>query len=30
MFENGDDPDIARKVQCEVNDFLHRLKEGLI
>jgi len=22
MFENHDDPDIARKVQIEVNDFL--------
>jgi hypothetical protein len=30
MFENHDDPDIARKVQIEVNDFLRRLKEGLI
>ena len=24
MFENHDDPDIARKVQIEVNDFLRR------
>ena len=30
MFENHDDPDIARKVQIEVNDFLRRVKEGLI
>src|SRR5207249_1696913 len=30
MFENHDDPDIARKVQIEVNDFLRRLKEGFI
>jgi hypothetical protein len=30
MFEKHDDPDIARKVQIEVNDFLRRLKEGLI
>jgi len=28
MFENHDDPDIARKVQIEVNDFLRRLKRG--
>jgi hypothetical protein len=26
MFENSDDPDIARKVQIEVNDFLRRSK----
>ncbi len=25
-FENQDDPDIARKVQIEVNDFLRRVK----
>ena len=30
MFENHDDPDIARKVQIEVNAFLRRVKEGLI
>ncbi len=30
MFENDHDPDIARKVQIEVNDFLRRVKEGLI
>src|SRR5437764_14937445 len=30
MFENHDDPDIARKVRIEVNDFLRRLKEGFI
>jgi hypothetical protein len=30
MFENHDDPDIARRVQIEVNDFLRRVKEGLI
>src|SRR5438034_6336976 len=30
MFENHDDLDIARKVQIEVNDFLRRVKEGLI
>src|SRR5205809_8022310 len=26
MFENHDDPDIARKVQLEVNDFPSRVK----
>jgi len=26
MFENDHDPDIARKVQIEVNDFLRRVK----
>ena len=30
MFEKHDDPDIARKVQIEVNDFLRRVKEGSI
>ena len=30
MFENDHDPDIARKVQIEGNDFLRRVKEGLI
>jgi len=30
IFESRDDPDIARKVQIEVNDFLRRVKEGLI
>ena len=29
MFENHDDPDIARKVQIEALDFLRRVKEGL-
>jgi len=28
MFENQDDPDIARKVQIEVNDFLRRVRGG--
>jgi hypothetical protein len=28
MFENHDDPGIARKVQIEVNDFVRRMKEG--
>ncbi len=30
MFENHDDPDIARKVQIEAQGFLRRVKEGLI
>ena len=30
MFEKHDDPDIARKVQIEMNDFLRRVKNGLI
>ncbi len=30
MFENDHDPDIARKVQREAQDFLRRVKEGLI
>jgi hypothetical protein len=30
MFENHDDPDIARKVQIEAQDFLRRVKEGSI
>jgi hypothetical protein len=29
MFENHDDPDIARKVQIEEIDFLRRVKDGL-
>jgi len=28
MFENDHDPDIARKVQIEAQDFLRRVKEG--
>jgi hypothetical protein len=28
MFENDHDPDIARKVQIEVNDFLPRVRGG--
>jgi hypothetical protein len=28
MFENHDDPDIARKVQIEALDFLRRVKKG--
>jgi hypothetical protein len=28
MFENDHDPDIARKVQIEAQNFLRRLKEG--
>ncbi len=30
IFENRDDPDIARRVQIEAKDFLQRVKEGLI
>jgi len=30
MFENHVDPDIARKVQIEAQDFLRRVREGLI
>ena len=30
IFENRDDPGIARKVQIEAQDFLRRVKEGLI
>jgi hypothetical protein len=28
MFENDHDPDIARKVQIEVNDFLRKVRGG--
>ena len=28
MFENDHDPDIAREVQIEAQDFLRRVKEG--
>jgi len=30
IFENRDDPDITRKVQMAAQDFLRRVKEGLI
>jgi hypothetical protein len=30
MFEKHEDPDIARKVQVEMNAFLRRVKEGSI
>jgi hypothetical protein len=30
IFEFRDDPDIAKRVQIEANDFLLRVKEGLI
>ena len=30
MFENDHDPDIARKVQIEAQDFMRRVKKGLI
>jgi hypothetical protein len=30
IFENRDNPEIARKVQAEAQDFLRRVKEGLI
>jgi len=29
MFENDHDPDIARKVEIEAQDFLRRVREGL-
>jgi hypothetical protein len=29
MFENDHDPDIARKVEIEAQDFLRRMREGL-
>jgi hypothetical protein len=30
IFENRDNPEIARKIQAEAQDFLRRVKEGLI
>ena len=30
IYEFRDDPDIAKRVQIEANDFLLRVKEGLI